>query len=106
MRISDWSSDVYSSDLLVALGRQVDVVLGGLLGFLLEGVQHIDRVRELRHIYHPPRAAQADADFADASAHGRHRLEVYRSKAELHPHQFLAQHPAQDRKSTRLNSSH
>src|SRR3546814_11889037 len=45
-------------------------------------------------MYHPPRAAQADADFADASAHGLHRLEVYRSKAELHPHQFLAQHPA------------
>src|SRR3546814_20344630 len=47
MRISDWSSDVCSSDLQVdLLSRRLDP----LLRLLLEGMQNIDPVRELHRV--------------------------------------------------------
>src|SRR3546814_3002971 len=102
MRISDWSSDVCSSDLPVLLGgvdavaRRADEVppqvARGRKGFAAE--QHHPRVacRAQRHRL---------AGFEDIEAEAVERLAIEARVAERDDHRALV-----DRKSTRLNSSH
>src|SRR3546814_2935468 len=106
MRISDWSSDVCSSDL-----ADHDDTLG--LGIGKEGVQAVDEIGAVHRI-----AADADAGgLTQASGRGlRHRFVCKRARARYHPDAAgqvdMAGHDADlafvggDRKSTRLNSSH
>src|SRR3546814_6666932 len=100
MRISDWSSDVCSSDLLARLDQQVvhglvaelAVIQTALAGHILEHIAAgIDPAR-------PARLGQLEV----AARHGRLQ------GRELHgPQAYVeARFAAQDRKSTRLNSSH
>src|SRR3546814_6586235 len=101
MRISDWSSDVCSSDLRLPYGREVAELLefARLPPARVHTRQQFERLRLL-----------VDADRARRIAEG----DVARGKV-LHQHQPL--HPLmptrsigardmEDRKSTRLNSSH
>src|SRR5581483_877115 len=63
----------------VTLGSQVQVRLAGLLGLLLEAMQHVDRTGELRHIDDPERTGRVpDSNFLGSLPNGRHRLPVLR----------------------------
>src|SRR3546814_10033833 len=91
MRISDWSSDVCSSDLLVA-------ALLGQDGHE-DAEQHAGVVRR-RHArgagaHHLARRSEK-ALYVDAARRCRHHPEIRQHRVA----------PSEDRKSTRLNSSH
>src|SRR3546814_9399720 len=97
MRISDWSSDVCSSDLRADRGIARRI----LAREQRRGARDLD---DLQRVDHPDRAARIDADdrlrVVEIGVHPRFgiddpRLEVaHRGAGEA------------DRKSTRLNSSH
>src|SRR3546814_7503193 len=90
MRISDWSSDVCSSDLLV------EAVGGAHLGLLLgAGVDRHDRGERVAR----RDVDQQETDNADAE---RDRQDVEQSLEGVTQHRGIRL----DRKSTRLNSSH
>src|SRR3546814_2027647 len=102
MRISDWSSDVCSSDLLL-----LEAVV--LLGVLLEQHDEGQHAQALHHLDAPVDDLlgevvldrRLDATFKQVSAGGARRQavdhRVVREQAEA---------TNADRKSTRLNSSH
>src|SRR3546814_10073357 len=84
MRISDWSSDVCSSDLAAALGTQERDGAGDIFDFTEPRVRcHLDIDALEQRIFEP------------AGDHRRHR----------HARRDVVAADA-DRKSTRLNSSH
>src|SRR3546814_3311310 len=90
MRISDWSSDVCSSDLRQALADIVVRVAEHLQCDALteEGAERL-----------PRRAAQPDLDVAVGEALHAEALRHFGRQAGAH-------RAVRDRKSTRLNSSH
>src|SRR3546814_8573109 len=104
MRISDWSSDVCSSDLLVS-ARHVDVYR----------INVIDIVRVVVDSFrYPPKRFHANTSFirlglAPSRGSGRNEMvadedNIRRRFQRLHG---LTERPLQpDRKSTRLNPSH
>src|SRR3546814_5885925 len=109
MRISDWSSDVCSSDL----------VLEGEIGFVETQVKIVGRksakAREL--LAHPCRIAHGPIDFETRHRHAdrvRPRRTIGREDRESVARRPLANGDARleddtalvDRKSTRLNSRH
>ena len=86
-----WLSMASPLEFMEPFGGKIDIPLGGLLGLLLEGVQHDNPVRQGGEIDHPERArALPDADFPDTRAHRRHRLPVVRLQPALHPVQLVA----------------
>src|SRR3546814_5299771 len=105
MRISDWSSDVCSSDLLAELLKKTQIVVE-------EQPQIVDAVAQHRHALHAHAERVAGIFFGIDTDRLQH----------LRMHDAAAQHfqPARavirlgpadvyigaDRKSTRLNSSH
>src|SRR3546814_8472719 len=101
MRISDWSSDVCSSDLQLAEG--VEIVAGR------DGVEdHVEAAgvrRHLRGIARVDDLVGTQRAGAVALAFGGGEGDDMRAHRvrDLDPH--MAE-PAEDRKSTRLNSSH
>src|SRR3546814_9333114 len=102
MRISDWSSDVCSSDLLAlvdtalghlpGLGRAVDPLADEDMALAVE--QHHADTGTIGKLAHDPRPFHSCA----AGAVGRDRP-LYQGRRAPHMR-------SRDRKSTRLNSSH
>src|SRR3546814_4248888 len=103
MRISDWSSDVCSSDLHLAIAA--------FRATGLQPIEHIgDQVADLAELRHAEAACgacgRADADAARLG--GRQRIEgnAVLVAGDARMLQRLVGRLAGDRKSTRLNSSH
>src|SRR3546814_1781934 len=97
MRISDWSSDVCSSDLRIGVRPDMAAVREIAVGLLLgEG-----RIREQRGRQRLQR--EPDAEFLRHIGFGR-VIEIDLDRAG--PKHHVEPQIAQDRKSTRLNSSH
>src|SRR3546814_1514395 len=96
MRISDWSSDVCSSDLVSVVGRGSRLLAGDLLGALLQ------------------RPAQLLLPVLERLCDRRRFLRLRRTGIALDPELDRPRAPAalretrqaRDRQSTRLNSSH
>jgi transposase InsO family protein len=66
------------------LGGQVDIPLGGRLAFLLERMQHMNRIGQPRIIDHSISAGFiGNAQLFHSLPYGRHRLEVVRLAAAL-----------------------
>jgi len=73
-----------SGQLLVSLLAQVDVFFGGLLGFLLEAVEHKYRVAPVGHVEDPKGAVVfPNADFHDTRANAWHWAEIVRLASSL-----------------------
>src|SRR3546814_1938633 len=91
MRISDWSSDVCSSDLVRALGEHAEAPVGLEVGLLHEvlGVGWVAGHPQRRGV---ERAHVLHRELGEASLVSHHLEPTVRSPP--------------DRKSTRLNSSH
>src|SRR3546814_1676682 len=97
MRISDWSSDVCSSDLLAALRNQRVVSTQLVLDLLLATFLDVEHLVDLR----PHGVVVLEVE-------GAHRADVLAPELLL-GHQVapeIAALGSVDRKSTRLNSSH
>src|SRR3546814_6276792 len=98
MRISDWSSDVCSSDL-----DRMDLGLG--IGIDIGKRRHADGTA---HVEHARRLEIREAGFQESGA----RLALVVAQGAVAPHhedeaaEIRARARPQDRKSTRLNSSH
>src|SRR3546814_8957052 len=99
MRISDWSSDVCSSDLL----REGDQIVHPRHGAVVlhDLADHAGRVEagQPRHVHGRFRMARADKDAALARDQRKHM-------ARRHDMLAVFRRIDRDRKSTRLNSSH
>src|SRR3546814_3118688 len=121
MRISDWSSDVCSSDLLLEIGRvtrllrdapaPVRVFEGDRSAFRRAYRQPIDRVRLLEKLRKQPVAAAGDGRPLFAHVYGDDRADHERGRDDGERDEALPAHGSGlswslDRKSTRLNSSH
>src|SRR3546814_8528164 len=101
MRISDWSSDVCSSDLITSLDAPEDRLwrwqaTGELLALLVE-FQRPQPRREARQLVRRPPLRWRWAE--------RQRI-AFGARPELLVQPHIARVAAGDRKSTRLNSSH
>src|SRR3546814_7100863 len=114
MRISDWSSDVCSSDLLFDILRRRQQIAFGTLGQQLRGVSVDLDAGGLQSRVEPRRKLLAlDRPDIDAGAGGIERLEptgfalaLVERTADHNQQRVALQLRGQDRKSTRLNSSH
>src|SRR3546814_8357787 len=109
MRISDWSSDVCSSDLLVEGRAQLrHVVKAGVRAHMLVGVEHGHALAGLhldgQDLALEP-ALRLRACGAAMALHGELVLN-FAGGAIFARHIFRSDAPMEDRKSTRLNSSH
>jgi hypothetical protein len=60
----------------VAVLAKGDIVLAGLLGFFLEGMEHIDGLLKLGDIEHAVRIVGLEAQFIRPWPNNRHRLKV------------------------------
>ena len=60
----------------VALLAKGDIVLAGLLGFLLEGMEHINGLLKLGDIEHSVRIVGLEAEFVSAWSNYGHRLKI------------------------------
>src|SRR3546814_7887937 len=99
MRISDWSSDVCSSDLT----ERVDGEQGNPLGNCGRGRTHSeDRPQDWSDAGRP---TEYEGQSEDVGADGPASRNV-RVEAEFAVQPTQVEQPRQDRKSTRLNSSH
>jgi hypothetical protein len=67
----------------------VNVLLSGLLGFLLESVQDMDRVLELCNIDHPVLSLLLYSDFPHTLPNGGHGFPVGGIIATLYPIQLV-----------------
>jgi hypothetical protein len=70
-------------DLTISLSCKIDVSSGSLLRLLLEGVQHIDPLRELRHHEHAVRNARVNPYFNRSGTNDGHRFPVIRISSFL-----------------------
>src|SRR3546814_7434826 len=121
MRISDWSSDVCSSDLLLAafqhgVGHALGIQGDSLGGVVVTRNDVLDAVGRVVGIDHGNHRNTQSAGFGDGNlvvAHvddeqsvgqGVHVFDAADGLVELF--QFAIEHQGLDRKSTRLNSSH
>src|SRR3546814_4386645 len=108
MRISDWSSDVCSSDLRAIWIQRFDLKAGALVGprkvIVDGGVRPQDKPvwAEGPHIYKIDGAYYLTA--AEGGTAERHSQTIYRAERPDGPYAHGPANP--DRKSTRLNSSH
>src|SRR3546814_9369029 len=109
MRISDWSSDVCSSDLGVI--AMLFIILGRLLARFLAALDQILAAAEVEHrhaelgkaeMVGPVIKALFGGRFVDHRAL-RRRRDLFQIGVEFG---FAAADADEDRKSTRLNSSH
>src|SRR3546814_4938356 len=107
MRISDWSSDVCSSDLWFAQPRQAALsIMHLLIDQRIEALTHI-RIEFIMDCsdqigFHPQhRLGRHPLDYADAGDNDAPRAQLVEQSIE----QNTPVHDG-DRKSTRLNSSH
>src|SRR3546814_6457487 len=98
MRISDWSSDVCSSDLEALAAARVDQRAA-----LPQVRLHLRRVEQA--LFVEALRARDARDFAHAGLCGQAQVGPVLPAAVEHGGALVAQR-AQDRKSTRLNSSH
>src|SRR3546814_2119750 len=98
MRISDWSSDVCSSDLVFGEARQRHELL-----HLLDAAVFGRRAQETQLARTAVGAPEIRAVDNDPTAQPRRDQDVEKARQRL-PEPEL--HLARDRKSTRLNSSH
>jgi len=64
--------------------------LAGALGPLLEGMEDIDGLRELRDVQNPKCSASLDPDFPDPRPHGGHRFPMLGLEAQLDAVQLMA----------------
>src|SRR3546814_10433221 len=101
MRISDWSSDVCSSDLVCVLQRSGFLAnIGALAADIGSGEEHgLDQV-EIPLFQHPLHEHGTDHTAPTDQTYTFHRNYTYRKSG---PRRLRR---ARDRKSTRLNSSH
>src|SRR3546814_3512616 len=108
MRISDWSSDVCSSD----LSKEAGIPYGTLQGYLLERhpmpAEALGKIAEILDVSADwlisGKPARLDTHCAGMALL---RLEEMRSGAQRVGHEIAVLSAGQlDRKSTRLNSSH
>jgi hypothetical protein len=60
----------------VALLAKGDIVLAGLLGFLLEGMEHINGLLKLGNIEHSIRIVGLETQFVSAWPNDGHRLKI------------------------------
>lgn len=67
----------------VALLAKGDIVLAGLLRFLLEGMEHIDGLLKLGNIEHTVGIVGLEAQLIGPWPYDRHRLKVARRVATL-----------------------
>src|SRR3546814_1354146 len=110
MRISDWSSDVCSSDLIAAdadAGRLAEAILRGLIdGFIGQraGPRHDPDLARLVNVSrHDADLAFARRDHARTVRTDQHGVRILRAQRGLDLDHVVDR---EDRKSTRLNSSH
>src|SRR3546814_2556328 len=120
MRISDWSSDVCSSDLIkrrqsavlysdkaarIALLTERATLIAGYHGE--ESVAHADALQLLAFDYYSEKRWAEDAALRVRALNIRRKLQGDRASDTLYAVRALAHSLAEeDRKSTRLNSSH
>ena len=75
--------------------RQIEIPLRGAPRFLVEGMQHVNRIRHRRDIDDAKRARGiADPDFPHAGPNGFHRPPIARILAPLHREDFISGIPA------------
>src|SRR3546814_8276288 len=107
MRISDWSSDVCSSDLHRFVAAGVDVAADGLVD--LDRLEHADAALEsgaaarLAALGTPDDGADVEPEHRRDAVVG---LDGFAAIVAKFAHKALRKDGAEDRKSTRLNSSH
>src|SRR3546814_6319460 len=116
MRISDWSSDVCSSDLAAALGKRVgDFAKGGLHGFFVSRDGHLLRspgifeiARTAAEVEQRQRGAgRAGVGIAAVLEQARQRGAQGAERARQRDRgEERSARRAEDRKRTSLNSSH
>src|SRR3546814_1418040 len=117
MRISDWSSDVCSSDLIFHLGVVDGALRGGapgLFGRFIVGIEADDVEGGEVHEVEALRIADASAEYQVQFAHCRFPWRHAREEGRWRPLPALRRNgkrcsraalwSKQDRKSTRLNS--
>src|SRR3546814_4233879 len=98
LRISDWSSDVCSSDLQQRVGAQAALVLGAV---------EIDQALVERNLVISVEALQRLRDRLVDILHGlQHALAQVTGLVAIAQFDRLLRTGGRDRKSTRLNSSH
>src|SRR3546814_2520409 len=82
MRISDWSSDVCSSDLRRAIGRGCGAVrLGNVRAAQPARRRHLDRAADIRGQH--PAAARADLATIAAALPSRHRADLCHRRGHM-----------------------
>src|SRR3546814_10309661 len=100
MRISDWSSNVCSSDLVIGHApRHLDRNIA-LVGRVIAGIEHLSSL---------PRGPAPLGVYEDPARRvpiASVRLASDLPEAERPRFEYLSTESARDRKSTRLNSSH
>src|SRR3546814_4526019 len=101
MRISDWSSDVYSSDLEVKRGDSAEVVLNNL--YQQTQMESVFGVNMVALVDGRPQLLNLKQIL---EAFVRHRREVVTRRTIFELRKARARAHVLDRKSTRLNSSH
>src|SRR3546814_9209289 len=109
MRISDWSSDVCSSDLAACLGGAQAGGVQSEIALRDEAPEAVGRQQRFRSAAEFGDESLARDAFAQAQAHHHHLGEPLLGADDLHlaPAVALAGDEVEpDRKSTRLNSSH
>src|SRR3546814_10185329 len=106
MRISDWSSDVCSSDLRIRKVDAVDRAFASQMGQVNASVEDRDR-----HTARSPRRSIAGVGTEQTAPRNLRPAKTFKGRdieAELlrHARGVPAKCETRDRKSTRLNSSH
>src|SRR3546814_4012652 len=105
MRISDWSSDVCSSDLPKAIGERIHPVAMAHPDPML--FTHLpDAVEQRRMFDHLDKGAAELAMIGGRHPTAQLRGHGLPAKADAEHRHARLEHPLRDRKSTRLNSSH
>jgi hypothetical protein len=76
---------LFLHQIFVTFPGQADILLAGFLRLLLETVQDIYRLGQLRQVHDPESAGFiSDANFFDALADSGHELPIVRFRAALH----------------------
>src|SRR3546814_8674861 len=102
MRISDWSSDLCSSDLADALDRVVDVAVGDRIIDAAVGARGVDRDIEVavgveigRRVFLPLREQIGAALVEEADADQARRREIIFARQVERPHRRSEEHTSE-----------